>query len=249
MSQVRVAAIVVCLAVLAGCANKPGASLHQSMGGNAPAQMPKKVMLLPADFRVHEISAGGVVEKVDAWSEAANAHAMKSMREFAASRLLLQVKEAPPLSETDKEALEQHQALYERVANSADFARSGMFQPWRERAASFDYTLGPGLQEFADRQDVDAAIILIGSDYISSAGRKATMALGILAAAFTGVAVVPAGGIAFVSVGVVDMRTGNLLWFSTNRAQNNDLREEAEMRGVLEALLSEYPGVVVADAR
>jgi len=87
---------------------------------------------------------------------------------------------------------------------------------------------------------------VIVSDYISSAGRKATMALGILAAAFTGVAIVPNGGIAYVSVGVIDLRTGNLLWFATNRSQGNDLREEDEVQSVLTGLFESYPGAAKA---
>ena len=210
--------------------------------------MPRKILLLPADIRVHEISAGGVVEKVDDWTGAASNHAMKSMRSIAGSKKLFELNEAPAFSDTDKQVLEQHQALYELVANSADFARSGPFMPWRERAKNFDYTLGPGLKDLAVRGDVDAALIVIGSDYISSAGRKATMALGILAAAFTGVAVVPAGGVAYVSVGVIDLRTGNLLWFATNRGQSSDLREEKQVQAVLDGLFDSYPDAAKAQA-
>jgi hypothetical protein len=246
MSILRKLAVVLVLAVLGGCAAAPSSSLHKSLVDQPDQQMPHKMLLLPADIRVHEISAGGVVEKVDDWTSAASNHAMKSMRGIADSKKLFELKETPSLSEADRQALEQHQALYELVANSADFARSGPLMPWRERAKNFDYTIGPGLKELAAGTGMDAAVIVIGSDYISSAGRKATMAIGILAAAFTGVAIVPAGGVSYVSVGVVELRTGNLLWFATNRGQSSDLREENQMQTVLSGLFESYPGATPA---
>ena len=232
-------------AVLAGCAVTPNASVHESIAGKTEQHMPRKMLLLPADIRVHEISAGGVVEKVDDWTISASNHAMKSVREIAGSKSLFEPKEVPALADAEKQVLEQHVALYELVAASADLSKSGPFAPWRERAKNFDYTLGPGLRELAERSDIDAAVIVIGSDYISSGGRKATMALGILAAALTGVAVIPVGGTAYVSVGVVDLRSGNLLWFATNRGQTDDLRQEQQVRAVLDKLFTGYPGATL----
>ena len=248
MSRSQTLAFLGVLAVLSGCAATPNASLHESIAGKAEQQMPRKMLLLPADIRMHEISAGGVVEKVDDWTISASNHAMKSVREIAGSKSLFEVKEAPKFAEAEKLVLDQHLALYELVAGSADFSKSGPFAPWRERAKNFDYTLGPGLRELAERSDLDAAVIVIGSDYISSSGRKATIVLGILAAALTGMAVVPAGGIAYVSVGVVDLRTGNLLWFATSRGQSSDLREEQQVRAALDKLFTDYPGATPAKA-
>jgi hypothetical protein len=249
MHSIRIASTLLALAMLAACAGPvKNASMHKSLDAKAGQPMPRKMLLLPPDIRVHEVSAGGVVEKVDEWTDRANGHATKAAREIGASGSLFDAREGPDLASGDKEVLDQHMALYELVAISADFSRSGPFAPWRERAQSFDYTLGPGLKELADRSDVDAALIIIGSDYISSAGRKAQMALGMLAAALMGVAVIPQGGISYVSVGVVDLRSGDLLWFSTNRGPQNDLREESQVQNILQRLFSEYPGAVVADA-
>jgi hypothetical protein len=248
MSPSQILGSLGAIAVLAGCAATPNASLHESIAGKTEQRMPRKMLLLPADIRVHEISAGGVVEKVDDWTISASNHAMKSVREIAGSKNLFEPKEVPALADSDKQVLDQHLALYELVAASADFSKSGPFAPWRERAKNFDYTLGPGLTELAERSDLDAAVIVIGSDYISSSGRKATMALGILAAALTGVAVIPVGGTAYVSVGVVDLKSGNLLWFATSRGQTDDLRQEQQVRAVLEKLFTGYPGASPAKA-
>jgi len=252
MKLLRKAGIVLAAVMLVGCAGpSKNASLHKSVAEKADQPMPRKILLLPPDIRVHEVSAGGVVEKVDAWTETANGHAAKSVRQIGIDGRLFEVQERADLAAADKEALDQHLALYELVAISADFSRSGPFAPWRERAQNFDYSLGPGLRDLAERGDIDAALIIIGSDYISSAGRKAQMALGVLAAALTGVAVIPQGGISYVSVGVIDLRSGDLLWFSTNRGPQNDLRQEEQVQSILKRLFQEYPGaaaVKTADA-
>ena len=56
--------------------------------------------------------------------------------------------------------------------------------------------------------------------------------------------IVPQGGLSFVSVGVVDMRTGNLLWFATDQSGTTDLRNEQDVHRMLEQMFQTYPGLV-----
>ena len=89
------------------------------------------------------------------------------------------------------------------------------------------------------------AVFMVGTDYISSAGRRAAMAFGILASALTGVMMMPTSMPAFMSVGVVDMRSGDLLWFSSDiRTGSANLRDPAVMRSLMEGLFATYPGAV-----
>ena len=50
------------------------------------------------------------------------------------------------------------------------------------------------------------------------------------------------------STGVVILRTGNLLWFATCRGQSNDLRQEQQVRAVLDKLFAGYPAATLAKA-
>jgi hypothetical protein len=45
---------------------------------------------------------------------------------------------------------------------------------------------------------------------------------------------------------VVDLRTGDLLWFGTDQSQTADLRNEADMKGMLDGLFVTYPGLARA---
>jgi hypothetical protein len=234
--------VVLCSMVLVGCATSQ-TSVHRDLAQRADRALPRNVLLLPVEIRVHEISVGGVVEKVDDWSDQASANAHRYVKSLANTGAAFEVIEAPALSPEDKTQLDQHVALYEVVAGSAELARKSQISAWRERAKDFDYTLGPGLKPLADHTGIDAAMILTGTDYISSAGRKAAMAMGVVLGALTGVMIVPRGGISFVSVGVVDMRTGNLLWFATDQSGTTDLRNEQDMHRLLDQMFETYPGL------
>lgn len=231
--------------ILAGCAAGTSA-VHQSLSAAAERTLPRKILLLPIEVEMHEVSAGGVAEKVDAWTETASGHAGKYIRELSASSGAFQLIDSPNLTDAQRAQLEQHIALYEVVAGSAHLARQSQIAAWRERAKTFDYTLGRGLQPLADGTGIDAAMIVIGSDYISSAGRRAAMLMSVVLGALAGGAVVPQGGVSFISVGIVDMRTGNLLWLGTERSQATDFRNEPDMRKMLEAVFRTYPGLAPA---
>ncbi len=58
-------------------------------------------------------------------------------------------------------------------------------------------------------------VFVVGTDHISSAGRKAAMVVGVISTALLGVGYIPASVPAFVTAGVVGMRSGEVLWYST----------------------------------
>jgi hypothetical protein len=241
-------AVVLCVIALAGCATGQ-TSVHRELTASAERRLPKKVLLLPVEIRVHEVSAGGVAEKVDAWSDIASGNAVRYVKSVATGRSAFELVESPALSPEDTAQLDQHIALYEVVAGSAYLARASPIGVWKERAKNFDYTLGPGLEPLAERTGIDAAMIVIGSDYISTAGRKAAMVMGVLVGALAGAVIVPQGGISFVSVGVVDMRTGNLLWFGTDQSSATDFRNERDLHQMLDRMFQTYPGVAPAEEK
>jgi hypothetical protein len=241
-------AILLCVIVFAGCATGQ-TSVHRELAASPQRVLPRKVLLLPVEIRVHEVSAGGIAEKVDAWSATASSNAVRYVTHLAVGRGAFELVEPPALSPEHKAQLDQHIALYEAVAGSAYLARASSVGVWRERASNFDYTLGPGLEPLAEHTGIDAAMIVIGSDYISTAGRKAAMVMGVLVGALAGVAFVPQGGISFVSVGVVDMRTGNLLWFGTDQSSATDFRNERDLHDMLDRMFQTYPGLAPQDAQ
>jgi len=236
-----IAAALVIVLLASGCAT-PNAGTHTSLKQTPDRPLPKKVLLLPTDVRVHEISMGGVVEKVDSWSEEASGHVLQDLRQRTGAAGVFELADPPALSDEERALLDQHAALYEAVAGSAFLARASPIAAWRARGQEFDYTLGPGLKELAEKTGLDAALIVIGTDHISSAGRKAAMVMGTVLAAALGVVVVPQGGVAFLSAGVVDLRTGDLLWFDTEQSGAVSLRDKQAVKNMLDAMFATYPG-------
>jgi hypothetical protein len=233
--------LLACVIAIAGCATSHTTAVHQTLSGEHARALPHRLLLLPAEVRVHEVSAGGVVEKVDAWSESASKTATAHIREIGAARGY-ELTESPPLSPQDREVLQQHVALYSLVAGSAFFAQHSQAAAWRERGKTFDYSLGPGLKDLAEHTGLDAAVITVGTDYISSSGRRAAMLASVLVGIATGVVIVPPAGVAFMSVGLVDLRTGDLLWFDTQQSQNIDLREEKDVKRAIDVIFETQPG-------
>ena len=186
MNTLRLMAVTAIPLVLAACATH-NTAVNLSVGQHPERGLPHKVLLVQPEILLHEVSAGGVVEKVDEWSKQASDHAAYALTLSSGNKGLFEVVQPGPLSPEDKAALDDYSALYALVATSAYGAQQSPYSAWRQRAAEFDYTLGPGLLEFAERNHVDAAVFLVGTDYISTAGRKAAIGFGIALGVLTGV--------------------------------------------------------------
>jgi hypothetical protein len=250
MSSLRLVIALVTTVSITGCANQ-STSIGKGVSQQPERPLPHRILLAKPDIRVHEISTGGIVEKVDEWSDKASDEAAKSLESLAQSTNMFELVQPSKLTDAERVTLEQYSALYILVAGSANLAQHSPFDAWKKRAGDFDYTLGPGLADVAKNEKIDAVVFLVGTDHISSSGRKAAMVAGIFLAAFTGIALIPASVPSFLTAGVVDMRTGDVLWFSTEtRSGSGDLRDPAYVKTVVDDLFKTYPGAVkAADAK
>jgi hypothetical protein len=227
-----------CLALLlAGCASGPHALTHASLADAPEKRLPKVVVLVPPDIEVREISAGGVTEKFEDWSRTANDLAHNSLTKQIASRNLFQLLELPQIPAEARATLDEYAALYDVVAANAYVVGRSQDPAWSHMRARPDYTLGPGLAPLADLVGADSALFLVGADYISSSGRQALVVLGLL----MGVGL-PLGP-TFMTAGLVDIRTGDLLWFDFDpTVGQRDLRKPADMDAIMENLFKNFPG-------
>jgi hypothetical protein len=249
MPSLRLWIVLLGAGLVAACATH-NTSLHKNLSQQSERQLPRRILLAQPDIRIHEISAGELVEKVDEWSDKASAEAAKSVERLAQSTSLFEAVQPAQLSDEERATLDQYGALYTLVSGSANLARNSPYAAWSKRAADFDYTLGPGMAGVAESAKLDAVIFVVGTDYISTSSRKAAMAVGIALGLLTGAYAGPQSQPAFLSAGVVDMRTGELLWYSTEvRSGGEDLRNPTVVRDLVDALFKTYPGAVkTADA-
>lgn len=196
-----------------------------------------KVLVLPLDVNVYELTAGGVTEKVPDWSRQAREHITAALRQLRPTARFEIVQLPENLTEAERATLDEHVTLFDLVGFAVTATRSAT--PWRERAEAglADYSLGPGLAYLADRTGADQALVLIAHDFVSSAERKAMFAVGLL----FGVGI-PLGR-TFAAAGLIDLRTGKILWESYDLSATPDLRVAADAERVVRDLFASFPNV------
>lgn len=202
----------------------------------SPEARPKKVVLLPPQVFVFELSAGGVPTRMGDWEATARDNLTSAATRLACESGLFELVPAPQLAPADLDQLEAHIGLYDRVAQSVFVYGRGEEAAWAHKKNEFDYTVGPGLAFLREQTGADAALIVLGSDYISSGGRKAAFIVGLA------LGVVMPLGQSFMSAGVIDLATGDVQWMSFDASVSMDSRNPADVDSLMRALYQTWPG-------
>jgi hypothetical protein len=138
----------------------------------------------------------------------------------------------------------QYANLFGAVSNSVIEYQffPGNRLPTKKRSKEFDWGVGPGLSQLKSLEGADFALFIHTRDDYGSAGRKMLQIVGLLA----GVGVT--SGIHQGDAGLVDLKTGELVWLNADRAMGGDVRtpEGAEKR--VAQLLEGFPGKPVDPA-
>lgn len=236
MKHFKLALLLAATLLVSACAAPAKHSVHQRL--STAQNSPKKVLLMPADVVVKEISAGGLAEKVDDWTKQAAANVNTGVRRYVEQKGRLQVMPMPTLSAEEQAKLDQHIALYDVVGSDAFLFGKSADPAWAHKRTQFDYTLGDGLAFLKQKSGADAAIFVTGVDHVSSSGRKAAFVVGAL----LGVGI-PLGS-SLLHVGVVDLATGDLLWTNYDASYaGKDLREAKDAEAMVFEIFKDYPGL------
>lgn len=229
------AAVLIAACVLAGPALAAQSAVHPALSQN-PELRPKKIVLLPPQVFVYELSAGGVPTRMADWEAAARDNVSAAAAHLARESGLFDLVPAPALAPQAREQLEAHIGLYERVALSVFNFGRGTQEAWAHKQQAFDYTVGPGLAFLRDETGSDAALIVLGADFISSAGRKAAFIAGLA------LGVVMPLGQSFMTAGVVDLTTGDVQWMSFDSSARLDSRKADDIDALMRDFYQTWPG-------
>ena len=232
-SIARIVTIGVLSLSLVACGSWTRHRVHHSMVDNTRTA-PKKVVVLPVDVRVYEMSVAGSIDEMGDWTAEANANAAESVRELATETGKFEVYDMSNLTQEELDLLNEYVALYDRIQSNIRFLGGDV---WRDKYEHFDYSVGEGLGFLKEKTGADAAILVSGQDVVSSSGRKAA----IVFAAVVGVGL--QAGHAYISTGVIDLEQGDLLWFDNDYSGTTGLREKGEVKGMLGGLMENYPGI------
>lgn len=201
-------------------------------------KLPKKLVILPVNIEVKEVTAGDVKETVPKWSKKAAKNITKSLSTLIKKDKRLRQVRLPRLSSRTSKVVDEHMALYKLVVNTATEIR------WEHKARRFDYGIGPGLRALRRQTGADAAVMVYGRDHVSTGGRitKSVLANIPVVNWFTGPA--PRLGDSFVHVGIVDLRTGDLLWMNSEyRDDTSNLTDYGDANSFIKNIFEWYPGI------
>ena len=233
--------LLVAALVLSGCATVPSSKVHYTIKQDPNSRPLQQVVLLPVDVDVYEMTAGGVREEVPEWSSKAESNIRSALlvsKDSGGKCCVTRRVDSSSLTPDEQKTLEEHLALFNTVTANVLWTSLPVNTAWHFKTEHFDYTLGDGLSFLKTKYDVDAGLIIVGEDVVSTAGRKTTAFVG----AMFGVAV-PLGHSVLIG-GLVDFRTGDLLWMNHEvSAGGTDLRDPDSCLKLARSLTKDYPGL------
>jgi hypothetical protein len=189
-----------------------------------------KVVIMPTDIELFSISGGGVLEPKADWTEAASRFFSEAMVRKKQSLGLDSVQ----LTEKDADELADVNALHGAVARAIGMHHFGMFSlPTKD--GKLDWSLGESVQAIRKATGADYAVFSWVRDSYASAERKAAM----IALAIMGVGI--GGGMQVGYASLVDLKTGQVLWFNQLVRGSGDLREADKAAETLDSLLDKFP--------
>jgi hypothetical protein len=105
------------------------------------------------------------------------------------------------------------------------------------KANVFEWSLGNGVAALPGAKGADYALFIYSKDAYGSTGRKLLQAVAVLGA---GIAVKSGEHAGYA--GLVDLKTGDLLWLNADGAMGGDVREADGADKRVSQLLEEFPG-------
>jgi hypothetical protein len=203
-----------------------------------------KILVMRPQIKVGSMSTGGLFEPNAEWTDTARTLIGDQVRaQLGGMGVSITV---PPEPGGEGDAItNQYRALFPVVANAVmEFQFFvGNRLPTKKRPGVFDYTLGKGIAAMPGAADADYALFLFTEDAYGSAGRKAAQ---LLMAGLFGVAIAP--GIHTGYAGLVDLKTGDLVWLNADPQMGGDVRDAEGVVKRVGQLLANFPGSAPAAA-
>ena len=226
MKYRAIVSVMACVLAMTGCASTVRKDSTASFTWDSPS---KKVVLIEPDIELGSLEAGGSVEPRADWTATARDFISKDI----ADRLS---HSGADLVEADH-LIDPHEIQVAKLHGAIGQAiLLHLYNPTLKlpnKGDALDWSLGPGANAIRSHYGADYALFVYVRDSYTSSGR----ALLILGASMFGVGVQGGQQIGFASL--VDLRTGNIVWFNRLLNSSGDLRTAAPAKKTVEDLLKE----------
>jgi hypothetical protein len=218
---------------LGGCATQS----HQQITAlkRTEVQQPR-ILLMPLNVELSELTAAGVLEPKADWTTAAHTHIVAALRAENGKRSVQMMEFAE-----DKAPADRRDDLLQLNKLHGVVGRSIMMHQYVDqfvlptKQGKFEWSLGPSTRTLKDVYGADYALFVFVRDSYSSAGRAAMIFVG----AILGVAVPGGAQVGFASL--VDLETGNVVWFNRLARAAGDLRTEQAANETVQLLIADLP--------
>ncbi|MFQ5763752.1 MAG: hypothetical protein ACE5GT_02385 [Rhodospirillales bacterium] len=196
-----------------------------------------RVLLMPIDVELSELTTGGVAEPNAEWTAKAErfmtAILQERMRKRGAAFAVYEKTERDSDIESDQVQL---QKLHGAVGGAIVVHNYAPVFALPNKKGRFDWTLGSRVRILRQRYDADYALFVYLRDSYTSGGRAVAI---FLAAALFGVALQGGTQVGFASL--VDLDSGDIVWFNVLARATGDLRERKPSEETVTALLENFP--------
>lgn len=214
------------------------ASRHLAPGFTA---LPKdaKVVIAPLDVELFSLSAGGHPEPKAEWTQAAKRHIGAALREKAQAMKLRWSEMDDKTADEHAELLHLHDAVTDAMA--MHHTGSGSL-PTKD--GKLEWSFGDALQPLQQATGARYALFTWLRDSYATAERKAMIGVVALLSVATsggGSLVLLSGGQQSGYASLVDLETGQVLWFNELNSSQGDLRDAAAAAESIKALLADFP--------
>lgn len=224
----------------------------------APPSGDYDLLVMRPDVTVNWLTAGGMPEPRADWTEQARANVIAALR-AQQSRLGGTVKVLDRRDQLDgipAQTVADLERLHYVVGQSIALHKyMGAALPTK-RGKGLDYTLGSDAVEIGRRTGHDYALFIHAEDNIASTGRTALQVLGV-AGCIVGFCAPSGGGNQFAYASLVDLRTGEVVWFNVLQTGSQlpgvtfgDIRTEQGAAQMVDRLIGRMkPGKVVRQSK
>jgi len=220
--------LVVALSGCAAAVQRQASDLRRE-----PGKTPT-IVVMPLDVELSQLTAGGIPEPHSEWTEAALKHMRDALEEEARSyKVKLTDFHAERGSPEDRQMSLDLVKLHRAVGGAVLVHQyiQGLALPSKE--GKFDWSLGPSVAAISRSHEADYALFLFVRDSYATAGRVAVMVV----AALMGVGVQGGTQVGFASV--IDLKTGDIVWFNRLIRPQGDLRTPEAAAETVKALVSD----------
>lgn len=202
-----------------------------------PVKIEGSVVMIEPDIELSEVLAGGVQEPRQAWSETARRLYPKAIKARINNGRIKQLPDFIIPKDLDPGSrLGQVIRLNYAVSVSIFISTASGGQLATKKNKQLDWSFGPGVEEIRKQTGADYALFTYVRDSYTSGGQAALRVIGLLLLGGD------IGGGQLIGVTtLVDLRTGQVVWFNFLAKQTGDLRDEQGAATTAQNMLKGFP--------